>query len=120
MNEVFLWMRISFLIFLFYACTSVPEPIPMTPAPLTKKTASIPEEESLYSAGLMTDYEIWEFFRENPQEAEVLETLGLPDSLWIDETSDFRILYYFVPEIQDYNSIEVDQRTGFVLGFEWD
>jgi len=104
----------------FYACTSGSKPSPITPIPFTKKTAMTPLEETLLSAGLITDYEIWEFLRKNPQESDVLETLGYPDSIWIDENSDFRILYYFVPDIQDYNSVEVDQRTGLVLGFEWD
>ena len=105
---------------LYYACSSAPKPIPVTPAPLTKKTTLAPQEETLYSAGLITDYEIWEFLREKPLENDVLETLGLPDSVWVDEKTDFRVLYYYVPDIQDYNSVEVDQRTRLVLGFEWD
>ena len=33
--------------------------------------------------GLMTEYEVWEFLRTKPSEVSVIETLGLPDSVWL-------------------------------------
>ena len=105
-------------LFLFIsACALGPS---LIPPPLTKNSLSEKEAETLYSAGLITGYEIWEFLRAHPEEDQVIETLGHPDSIWIDDSEAFRVLYYFVSEIQDYNSVEVDQRTGLVLGFEWD
>ena len=49
-----------------------------------------------------------------------METLGPPDSVWIDEKMEFKMLYYFLPELQDYNSIEINLKTGKTAGFEWD
>ena len=68
----------------------------------------------------MTEYEIWEFLREKPSESIMLETLGLPDSVWLDDNSFTKFLYYFISEYQDYNTVEVDAQTNRVSGFEWD
>ena len=46
--------------------------------------------------------------------------LGPPDSVWTDEKMEFKMLYYFLPELQDYNSVEIDLTTGKTAGFEWD
>ena len=68
----------------------------------------------------MTEYEIWEFLREKPSESIVLETLGRPDSVWLDDNNSTKFLYYFISEYQDYNTVEVDAQTNLVSGFEWD
>ena len=52
--------------------------------------------------------------------AEVLETFGLPDSVWLDDKESTKFLYYFVLEIQDYKTIEISSKTDSVSGFEWD
>ena len=62
----------------------------------------------------------WEFLKKNPSENEVLKYLGNPDSSWVDEYDKFKILYYYIPEYQDYNFIEIDLKSGNVSGFEWD
>ena len=62
----------------------------------------------------------WEFFEKNPSENEVLKYLGNPDSSWVDEYDKFKILYFYIPEYQDYNFIEIDLKSGNVSGFEWD
>ena len=62
----------------------------------------------------------WEFLKKNPSEGEVLKYFGDPDSSWVDENDKFKILYYYIPEYQDYNFIEIDLKSGAVSGFEWD
>ena len=62
----------------------------------------------------------WEFLKKNPSEDEVLKYFGDPDSSWVDEYDKFKILYYYIPEYQDYNFIEIDLKSGDVSGFEWD
>ena len=62
----------------------------------------------------------WEFLKKNPTEGEVLKYFGDPDSSWVDEYDTFKILYYYIPEYQDYNFIEIDLKSGAVSGFEWD
>jgi hypothetical protein len=68
----------------------------------------------------MTDYDVWEFLSAQPTEAEVLQTLGIPDSVWTDDTREFKVMYYFISRLQDYNSVEVDLKSSRVTGFEWD
>ena len=74
----------------------------------------------MFSLGLMTDYEIWEFLRDNPSENVVLDNIGLPDSVWRSDNDSTKFLYYFVDKIQDYNIIEIDSYSNQVTGFEWD
>ena len=62
----------------------------------------------------------WEFLKKYPTEGEVLKYFGDPDSSWVDEYDTFKILYYYIPEYQDYNFIEIDLNSGAVSGFEWD
>ena len=62
----------------------------------------------------------WEFLKKHPTEGEVLKYFGDPDSSWVDEYDKFKILYYYIPEYQDYNFIEIDLKSGAVSGFEWD
>ncbi len=70
--------------------------------------------------GHESDYTVWTFLEKYPSEKLVVETLGPPDSVWIDEKMEFKMLYYFLPELQDYNSIEINLNTGKTAGFEWD
>ena len=58
--------------------------------------------------------------KKNPSEDKVLKYFGDPDSSWVDEYDKFKILYYYIPEYQDYNFIEIDLKSGAVSGFEWD
>ena len=76
--------------------------------------------ETVYSRGYLTDYDICEFLRKNPAETDVLETFGLPDSVWLDDYESTKFLYYFITEMQDYNIIEISTKTDSVSGFEWD
>ncbi|MBT7945642.1 MAG: hypothetical protein HN716_05910, partial [Candidatus Marinimicrobia bacterium] len=55
----------------------------------------------------MSGYEIWDTLRRNPSEKEVLDSFGLPDSIWLDELESTKFLYYFISEMQDYNTIEI-------------
>jgi hypothetical protein len=70
--------------------------------------------------GLITEYEVWEFLRSRPSEGSVIETLGLPDSVWLSDNDSTKFLYYFIDQIQDYNLIEINSTTNSVSGFEWD
>tara|TARA_B100000315_G_C14049704_1_gene351330 strand:- start:95 stop:430 length:336 start_codon:yes stop_codon:yes gene_type:complete len=88
--------------------------------PDKKDTHSIeltPFEENGFQKSKLDD---WEFLKRNPTENEVNRMFGEPDSTWVDEYDEYKILYYFVPDLQDYNSIEIEIKTGRVSGFEWD
>ena len=63
---------------------------------------------------------VWEILKKNPSEKDVLEVFGIPDSSWVDEYDEIKILYYYIPEYQDYNFIEINLKSGHVSGFEWD
>jgi len=94
-----------------------PDPVMLPP---TKNTHPELLAETVYSRGYLTDYDIWEFLRKNPAETDVLETFGLPDSVWLDDYERTKFLYYFITEMQDYNIIEISTKTDSVSGFEWD
>lgn len=68
----------------------------------------------------MNSYDVYLFLKESPTDLEVIVTLGSPDSVWVDEDGSVKIYYYYVPEIQDYNSVEMNPENGKVVGFEWD
>ena len=70
--------------------------------------------------GYMSGYDIWEFLKEEPSQKEVLETFGFPDSVWLDDLQTTKFLYYFISDMQDYNTIEISTLTDSVSGFEWD
>ena len=99
-----------------------PELSPPTPVALPPTKDSRPDlvQETVYSRGYLTGYDIWEFLREHPAETDVLETFGLPDSIWLDDEERTKFLYYFISEMQDYNIIEISTKTDSVSGFEWD
>tara|TARA_B000000441_G_scaffold121608_1_gene96823 strand:+ start:239 stop:580 length:342 start_codon:yes stop_codon:yes gene_type:complete len=104
---------------LLTSCAAPPSPKPVLMPP-TKALASQPNEETIYTLGYMSDYEIWEFLKENPSEKDVLDTFGFPDSVWLDDGESTKYLYYFISEMQDYNTIEISARSDSVSGFEWD
>ena len=70
--------------------------------------------------GHESDYTVWTFLENYPSDKLLVETLVSPDSVWIDEKMEFKMLYYFLPELQDYNSIEINLKTGKTAAFEWD
>ncbi len=105
------------VIFLLYACAP-PPPEPFK-APPTKQS-SPQSAPSLLDQGLLTEYDIWEFLKTQPNEQAVVEMLGLPDSVWVSDEEPYYVLYYYIPHLQDYNSIVLDQKQHKVLEFEWD
>ena len=44
-------------------------------------------------------------------------TLDLSDPYFLETT---KFLYYFISDIQDFNTIEISAKTDSVSGFEWD
>ena len=96
---------------------------PPVPKPETKKKIIEdinPFNQVDFNHSLKSTMDIWEFLKKNPSENEVLDVFGIPDSSWVDEYDEFKILYYYIPEYQDYNFIEIDLKSGAVSGFEWD
>lgn len=68
----------------------------------------------------MNEYDVYRFLKEQPSEKEIVQTLGQPDSVWVDEFQTVRIYYYYVPRIRDYNSVEINVKSRKAIGFEWD
>jgi len=115
---VFLQMLNRFiLLILFFACAHPPE-IQFDPPPL--KSYEFQSEPSPLDQGLLTEYDIWEFLKSKPGEREVLETMGFPDSVWVSDEESYYILYYYRPDLNDYNSIELHKSERKVIGYEWD
>jgi len=108
------------IIFIFLSCASEITAPKMLALPPTKKSSPDLIEKTIFSMGLMTEYEIWEFLRGSPNETLVLDNIGLPDSVWRSENDSTKFLYYFVDKIQDYNIIEINSFSNKVTGFEWD
>jgi hypothetical protein len=102
-----------------FSC-AVPTPTKLVVSPPTKKSHPELIQQTLFSKGYMTGYDVWEFLRECPAESDVIETIGLPDSTWLDDRENTKFLYYFISELQDYNIIEISTKTDSVSGFEWD
>ena len=116
----FLVMLLRLFLFTFvFSCVFSP-PVKPTIMPPIKKTLSGKKQETLYTLGYMSEYDIWEFLKDSPTENEVLDTFGLPDSVWIDDAQITKFLYYFISDMQDYNTIEISAKTDSVSGFEWD
>ena len=110
-------MKIRLIIFLIIivACTSPPHG-PFIPPP----TKLLTDGPNSLSEGLLTEYDIWEFLKENPTEAAVIEMLGAPDSGWASDEQPYYIMYYYRSQLQDYNSIELNTKSRKVTGYEWD
>ena len=105
------------LLISIYSCTNPPKPIILPPVKDLKPNLV---EETIYTLGYMSEYDIWEFLKDGPSQKDVLDTFGLPDSVWLNERQSTKFLYYFIPNIQDYNTIEISAKTDSVSGFEWD
>ncbi len=60
------------------------------------------------------------FLKGEPKETEVFGILGLPDSVWVADSQKYKVLYYFIESLDDYNSVEIDITSKKVNGFEWD
>ena len=112
-----MYFRILFIGLCLSCASSPPKPVVMPP---TKNVTTEPLEETVYTLGYMSEYDIWEFLKENPSEKDVLETFGFPDSVWLDDEQSTKYLYYYISKIRDYNTIEVSVLTDSVSGFEWD
>ena len=108
-----------FLIIFICSCVFTPSPNPILIPPL-KKSLGGKKQKTVYTLGYMSEYDIWEFLKESPSEKEVLDTFGFPDSVWVDDLETTKILYYFISDIQDFNTIEISAKTDSVSGFEWD
>ena len=113
-----MFLRLFLFIFIC-SCVFTPSPSPILIPPL-KKSLGDKKQNTVYTLGYMSEYDIWEFLRTKPSEVEVLETFGLPDSVWLDDLESTKFIYYFVDMIQDYNTIEISTKTDSVSGFEWD
>tara|TARA_X000001036_G_scaffold141355_1_gene134205 strand:- start:234 stop:575 length:342 start_codon:yes stop_codon:yes gene_type:complete len=113
-------MLLRLILFIFISsCVFTPPQNPLLTPPL-KKSLGGEKQETIYTLGYMSEYDIWEFLKAGPAEKEVLDTFGYPDSVWVDDLETTKFLYYFISEIQDFNTIEISAKTDSVSGFEWD
>ena len=74
-----MWIRIILLLWIFFSCAKVAPPKPVI-LPPTKTIRPDLVEDTIFSRGYMSGYDIWEFLRMNPSERDVIDTFGLPDS----------------------------------------
>ena len=113
-------MLLRLILFIFISsCVSTPPQNPLLIPPL-KNSLGGEKQETIYTLGYMSEYDIWEFLKGRPMEKEVLDTFGYPDSVWVDDLKTTKFLYYYISEIQDFNTIEISAKTDSVSGFEWD
>lgn len=116
-------MRIVLIICfaLLSACGPPPDTGPEPPVPDPADAwQEAKQAEDPYQRWMMNEYDIWKFLKDRPEEQVVRDTFGQPDSVFVDFNQTYRILYYYIPKINDYNSIEIDLETGRATGFEWD
>ncbi|MFL3006344.1 MAG: hypothetical protein ACJZ1R_09280 [Candidatus Neomarinimicrobiota bacterium] len=113
-----MFLRLFLFVFIC-SCVFTPPPNPILIPPL-KKSLGGEKQKTVYTLGYMSEYDIWEFLKESPSEKEVLDTFGFPDSVWVDDLETTKFLYYFISDIQDFNTIEISAKTDSVSGFEWD
>ena len=108
---------LSIILFFFGSCR-LPELKPENENEIIEDIDPFEMNDAQFS--LKSSMVVWEFLKKYPSEGEVLKYFGDPDSSWVDEYDKFKILYYYIPEYQDYNFIEIDLKSGAVSGFEWD
>ncbi|MFH1853171.1 MAG: hypothetical protein ABIA75_12590 [Candidatus Neomarinimicrobiota bacterium] len=108
------------LVLLLAACGPRPVPVPELPPDPVEEYLKALNQPDPYQRWVMNEYDIWNFLKTEPAESEVLSTLGQPDSVFTDFDRTVRILYYYIPKLGDFNSVEIDPETGQVAGFEWD
>ena len=101
---------------LFFSCTA-PLPPKTVILPLTKNSGSETQEKTIYTMGYMSEYDIWEFLRANPSERDVIETFGLPDSVWLDDMESTKFLYYFISELQKIHSCHSFQDSNLIYQY---
>ena len=65
------------IVWVILSCFSSP-PTKIIVMPPTKKMRPDLIEETIYSKGYMSEYDIWEFLRTKPSEVEVLKHLDYP------------------------------------------
>ena len=99
------------------SCTKPPAPLLPTPTKSSHPTLHV---SSPLSRGMLTQYDVWELLKGEPKETEVFGILGLPDSVWVADSQKYKVLYYFIESLDDYNSVEIDITSKKVNGFEWD
>jgi hypothetical protein len=107
--------RLLLISILLFGCTP-PAPNPFIPPIL--KDSSV--KNDFINKELLTEYDIWEFLKNEPIESEVIKMLGSPDSVWVSDDQSYYIMYYFHSVLQDYNFIELNTRFRKVTGYEWD
>ena len=128
--------KMTVIYFIICSCSSLPNPSAdknnafkndlnahqnkFTSLPPTKTLRPDLIRETIFSRGYLTGYDIWEYLREKPDQNGIIETFGLPDSVWLDDRKSTKFLYYFISEMQDYNTIEISTQSDSVSGFEWD
>jgi hypothetical protein len=97
--------KIIFVGLLFYciSCKSASPP-KLIKLPPTKTSTIAQQDETIFTMGYMSGYDIWEFLKEEPSQKDVLETFGLPDSVWLDDIQTTKFLYYFISDMHDYNT----------------
>ena len=100
------------LISLFFSCASEVKSPKLYSLPPTKSSRPDLVEKTMFSLGLMTDYEIWEFLRDKPSENVVLDNIGLPDSVWRSDNDSTKFLYYFVDKLEGLMLTHVDGRSN--------
>ena len=105
---------------LYLSCATTPPPRTVVIMPPTENITLETSPETIYTLGYMSEYDIWEFLKENPSEKDVLDTFGFPDSVWLDDQQLTKYFYYYISKIRDYNTIEISTMTDSVSGFEWD
>mgnify|MGYP001040979367 FL=1 len=108
---------LSIILFFFGSCR-LPELKPENEKEIIEDIDPFEMNDAQFS--LKSSMVAWEFLKKNPSEGEILKYFGDPDSSWTDEYDNLKILYYYIPEYQDYNFIEINLESGNASGFEWD
>jgi len=105
------------LIMIALSCSTTPVPVPETPTKISHPSLDM---SSPLSEGIINQYDVWQFLKQKPEESEVFDLLGLPDSVWTSDDQKYKVLYYYVEFLDDYNSVEINVKSMTVNSFEWD